>query len=98
MRRGYGQPSHGRELEIPGRVQDVHFEGHGLEVELPAVEVLHGGPVLVAEAVEEEPLHDGAFPGAPAAESHQPDAVLFRHVGLCGLVGVGLVFLEMKKK
>ncbi len=53
------QPAHGRELSTAAAVQEVGPEPKvRAEGEVPAVEILQGGQVLVLERVQQEPLHD----------------------------------------
>lgn len=86
VRGGQRQPTHGRKLQVARCVQNVHLQCHVSEVEFATVQVLDGGPVLVAVRLVDELLDKATLAHARATQNHQPEAINLRHVW-CMCVG-----------
>lgn len=61
-------------------IQKIDLEGQGAEDAFPRVQILHGGPVSLAETLAEQSAYNGAFADPGAAEHHQPDPLEIGHV------------------
>lgn len=61
-------------------IQEVDLERQGAENAFPGVEILHGGPVPLAETLAEQSAYYGALANPCAAEHHQPDSLEIGHI------------------
>jgi len=61
-------------------IQEVDLERQGAENAFSGIEILHGGPISLAETLAEQSAYDGAFADSGAAEHHQPDSLEIGHV------------------
>ena len=85
-----GQPAHGGEGVVAGRVQDVQLVHVTADVVNLPVEVLDGGCVLVLEAAIEEAGDNGALAHPRGAQHHHAVRVLGRHTECTVPAGQGL--------
>lgn len=85
-----GEPAHGGEGVVAGRVQDVQLVHVASDVVDLPVEVLDGGRVLVLEAAVEEAGDDGALAHPRGAQHHHPIGVLGGHAECAVPAGQGL--------
>lgn len=61
-------------------IQEIDLEGQGAEDTFPRVQILHGGPVSLAETLAKQSAYNGALANPGAAEHHQSNPLKIGHV------------------
>lgn len=78
VRRRYGQSAHRRKRQIPGCVEDVHFENGAFDIVIAAVQVLHRLLVVFWESTMQEAIHYGRL-AHPTGSEHNHSVPFLTH-------------------